>query len=1274
MDYPLEQLGPERFQQICQALMVKEFPRVQCFPIAQPDGGRDAISYVLDSPEGKFVIFQVKYARKPLAETEPHKWLAGIIDEELPKITKLIPRGASRFCLLTNVPGTAHLDVGSMDIVDAILTKVGIPASCWWRDDINRRLDSAWDIKWAYPEVMRGTDFLRAIIESGLNENIERRNSTLRAFLRTQYDGDEEVRFKQVELQNKLLDLFIDVPISLRDPHAERPQYYIFHRIVADTRSRSEPELEEVDIDVPFTMEVRTGYISGGYVRGDEQAGAATVLLSRSMQRNMPHVVVEGAPGQGKSTISQYVCQVHRMRLLDEQDAIRDIKPEHAASPLRFPIKVDLRDFATWLSKRDPFNFEETTVPANWSKSLESFLAALISFYSGGTLFSVDDLIAIMRISSVLLVFDGLDEVADMTRRAEVVDEIERAVQRLEENAASLQVIVTSRPAAFANSPGMPHRRFPHLTLASLSRPLILEYADRWLRARRLDSKQAAEFRSVLKEKLDQPHLRDLARNPMQLAILLSLIHTRGTSLPDKRTALYDYYIDLFFSRESAKSSVVRDNRDLLINIHRYLAWLLHSEAEQGSSSASISVDRLQKTVTEYLVRQGHDPSLTEELFKGMVERVVALVSRVEGTFEFEVQPLREYFAACHLYYTAPQSSPGKEQMGSKPDRFDAICRNFYWLNVTRFYAGCYSKGELPSLVDRFEELLRTPGFDLIDYPRSLVATLLGDWVFTQTPKSIQKIVTLAFETKGLRYVLASQRTRRLRSSVSPIQLPPKCGRDELIQKCFHLLNEDVGADFALQLVDVIKSNSENEPYLKDEWLKRITAASPDRRLLWLDFGRGLEVLPTLDLATLDALMKDLELDSDRRAVSILIRAGRTDFLESSEARFNLAVDAILSRAASATPQRRVESALHALSHSVDASRYSIAFQDRQPRSLSEVAEARHRVAKLTWPDQLTTLSEGYEAHAKCVALARVAEQESKRASLEWATDLSPWEQLIELGREFWGDQWCFVTLANIAAGVRSNSEQCSEFQELFDSSVSLVRRVRYARLRSGNAKWWKRQFEAIKTNSDLRLCLLVAMTWTMTSTLLELLDPISELLKSLDPWSWYSVFNEAQRAKRLTRQRQEPFDKEEAEHLPSQLDNRFVSLLMLRANPAGARVLYERYLKECPLADPVIRNFIYTEALDLERFGLADWKPNLEQIEECYKKGENFEPHSYRYASGSEDGTMPIAIAIDIAKRPTSFPSFLVAAAVERIRADVKSKVVPVAKTAEHETWFANE
>src|SRR5207237_4956 len=98
----------------------------------------------------------------------------------------------------------------------------------------------------------------------------------------------------------------------------------------------------------------------------------------------------------------------------------------------------------------------------------------------------------------------------------------------------------------------------------------------------------------------------------------------------------------------------------------------------------------------------------------------------VEGTYEFEVQPLREYFAARHLYETAPYSPPGAERGGTKPDRFDALARDFYWLNVTRFFAGCFSKGELPALVDRLQQLAKESPFCWTNHPRVLAAMLLS--------------------------------------------------------------------------------------------------------------------------------------------------------------------------------------------------------------------------------------------------------------------------------------------------------------------------------------------------------------------------------------------------------------------------------------------------------------------------------------------------------------------------------------------------------------------
>ncbi len=46
---------------------------------------------------------------------------------------------------------------------------------------------------------------------------------------------------------------------------------------------------------------------------------AADFLLSPLVQRNIDRLLLEGGPGQGKSTISQSVCQIHRIRLLGKK-------------------------------------------------------------------------------------------------------------------------------------------------------------------------------------------------------------------------------------------------------------------------------------------------------------------------------------------------------------------------------------------------------------------------------------------------------------------------------------------------------------------------------------------------------------------------------------------------------------------------------------------------------------------------------------------------------------------------------------------------------------------------------------------------------------------------------------------------------------------------------------------------------------------------------------------------------------------------------------------
>lgn len=645
MTYLYEQLSPERFQHLCQSVLVTQFPNAQCLPVGQPDGGRDAIEWAFASGAGnkELTVFQVKFSRHPDTSKD---FLKEIIDLELPKISRLKERGAKAYYLITNNRGTSHLDVGTIDQLQQRLSEaLDIPAYCWWRDDLDRRIDSNADIKWSFPEIIRGSDLLQSLLEGTIREDGQRRDDAIKAYLATQYRDDREVKFKQVDLFNNLLDLFVDT--NLGPPETSDPS----------------------QMSRRFNLRSSQQYNRMGY--SDEGEEAAEFLL-RSDQTSH-RIVLEGAPGQGKSTITQYICQIHRLRLLSKSGELQSVSPAHLDGTTRIPLRVDLRDYASWLAGKNPFASEVGAArPSDMPASLEGFLSFQVSELSGGHQFSVSDLAAIARTSHLLVVLDGFDEVADVDTRKQIVKEISKACARLETATRSIQAIVTSRPAAFAKSPGFPQGEWMHFTLHSMTIDQINTYAEKWMTARQLPFTEQEKFRQVLREKLEQTHMRDLARNPMQLAILLNLIQTRGLSLPDKRTALYDSYMELFFSREAEKSSIVREHRDLLVELHRYLAWIIQTEAEEIKSQGSVTEERLKLLLRTYLATEGYATNLVDELFTGMVERVVALVSRVQGTFEFEVQPLREYFAARHLYETAPYSPPGRERSGTKPERFEA--------------------------------------------------------------------------------------------------------------------------------------------------------------------------------------------------------------------------------------------------------------------------------------------------------------------------------------------------------------------------------------------------------------------------------------------------------------------------------------------------------------------------------------------------------------------------------------------------------------------------
>ena len=120
MKYPLENLGPLRFQQLCQALLARSFPDLQCLPISQPDGGRDAIWVSDTNPDKQTVLFQVKYTEHALRNGRPHMRIVSELRKELPRLASHFGT-STKYILMTNVPGTGARASGSIDVVQALI-------------------------------------------------------------------------------------------------------------------------------------------------------------------------------------------------------------------------------------------------------------------------------------------------------------------------------------------------------------------------------------------------------------------------------------------------------------------------------------------------------------------------------------------------------------------------------------------------------------------------------------------------------------------------------------------------------------------------------------------------------------------------------------------------------------------------------------------------------------------------------------------------------------------------------------------------------------------------------------------------------------------------------------------------------------------------------------------------------------------------------------------------------------------------------------------------
>lgn len=1232
--YHYETLGDERFQELCQALICRDFPTAQCLPVGQPDGGRDALLYG-SRPKGtgetrEFDVFQVKYVKSPTGNRSERDAILELVRTEGSKVERLKKMGLKRYFLVTNVKGTAHLEVGAIDTLNAELSKLlEIPAQCWWRDDLDRRLDSSSEIKWSYPEVLKATDLLGVLVKGQLGEDEGRRRDAVRAYLTSQFEDDLELKFKQTDLRSSMTELFVDLPMLEASPD-QSEEVVITHR--GSGRH----------------------FVESGKLRWTQHEArhAADFFLMNKPDKRYSRVLLEGAPGQGKSTVTQFSCQVMRMLMLDKHNAMKELPKQYSSVMARLPFRVDLRDLAKWLAGFDPFQPKVVALDEREVRSLEGFLAAQIRHASGGASFNVSDLIAVAKAAHLFIALDGFDEVADVSMRNTLVSEITKATSRLmNAGSFSVQTVVTSRPAAFAKSVRFSREQWSYFHLLPLERSHVDAYANKWMKAKALKTTERQSLLRVLNEKLEETHTKYLAKNPMQLTILLSLINNRGSSLPEKRTALYDAYMDMFFSRESEKSDVVRDNRELLIDIHRFLAWKLQTDAEAGGDG-SIEHSELRKTLFSYLDNQGEDTSIINGLFDGIIERVGALVSRVQETYEFEVQPLREYFAARHLYETAPyNSSAVGEYQDSKLDRFQALARNPYWLNVTRFYGGCFSKGEVSALVDELIVLSKDAQYSMTSHPRSMAMVFLTDWVFSQYQPAVKRVVDFIAERPHLRQLIASEQP----GTQSGAPLPDRSGKQEFVERLWDSFLQAAALDERRALAQTISLNTSPSERL-DLWEILKPKMSEDD---WISYGTLLGLFKAVPEEVYGKLPKPLS----PAAIKALLDSMQFELLSRDEVSRSSAQKMVLdggfSYSSAVLSQPLLDCDIFWTARILVPFQYALDFADGSDLPLKYLIDRTFTTSqkRLDWENLKVptgAIGSAVSAYLKFI--------EYPLSTLQSSAE--PWSALVEALRNAWGDHLTIDCIANIAARHRVEKESKGDVK--FSGSIDLLRAFRSARMKSGAPRWWQTTLDREKHGSDIVQFLLAFWVWATPRTIFSLAQQVDPILRSLSDTDWDKLRLAYSRCQTFLPARTSIGRLERAElEVVANLGARAAILIGFRCDGDIRSNLVPQVLADSQASQPEL-NFAMNAILNSLRG--KQMKPDvLPLIRSLYTRGaSSFHPVR------RDDFNLSSELALTILSSIEEYPLSLVASADFAVKSRIGESAAKLSDVASQQGWFS--
>jgi formylglycine-generating enzyme required for sulfatase activity len=409
-------------------------------------------------------------------------------------------------------------------------------------------------------------------------------------------------------------------------------------------------------------LPLETAYVP---LRAKWMGGGADIALNQVLGSGHRLVII-GGPGSGKTTVLMHMAWALASSLLSGQpDPARSRlgplmkpstpdeqgksgKPEECKpNELPLPIFVSLASFARYRRK-----LAGNAPPRE--RTLAYFISHHLISKQADFDLPIDFFVKLLKDGrDVLLLLDGLDEVANEGERAEVRQSVEELVHGRE----ALRVVVTCRTIAYRSGRTALGADFREITVQPLDpeqhiAPMVRQaYAciyphDAALRAERVDDllsgirRLEEERRARLGEQAEA-----LVDSPLLVRLLL-IVHFNNRKLPDERAELFEKAINALlqvdYGREESDIRELSTDWKLYRDMAQHLAFHMHQQGRDRGRE-------IEEPAMKAALRQEENFKPRIDDFLGHARQRGSVLEERDGAYRFIHLALQEFLVARYL-------------------------------------------------------------------------------------------------------------------------------------------------------------------------------------------------------------------------------------------------------------------------------------------------------------------------------------------------------------------------------------------------------------------------------------------------------------------------------------------------------------------------------------------------------------------------------------------------------------------------------------------------